>query len=97
MVEPLIMGFIENYIDKECVPMKITKRPYSRATIICAHILKYLITTVPMLIGCAVVIYAVCAFQYQYRWAALVKLGIELVLGGGLFALGAVNYNYFES
>lgn len=76
--------------------MKTTRRTrYTRTQIICAHILKHLMTTVPMLVGCTVVVYGACT--YQYSWAGLAKFGIKLTLGGGLFILGAIIGNYFEN
>lgn len=76
--------------------MKTTRRTrYSRTQIICAHILKHLMTTVPMLVGCAVIIYGACA--YTPSWAGLARLGIEITIGGGLFTLGALIGNYFEN
>lgn len=71
------------------------KKRYSRATIIGAHILKNLMSTVPMLVGCFVIIYAVCA--YQYSWAGFAKFSIEFLLGGGLLTLGALIFDYFEN
>ena len=75
--------------------MKTTNRRYSRTQIICAHIIKHLITTLPMLMGCAVVIYGVCA--YQYSWAGLARFGIEFAIGATLFILGALIGSYFEN
>lgn len=76
--------------------MKTTRRTrYTRTQIICAHVIKHLITSLPMLMGCTVVIYGVCA--YQYSWAGLARFGIEFVIGATLFILGALIGSYLEN
>ena len=77
--------------------MKTTTRRtrYNLKERIIAHILKHLMTTVPMLMGCAIVLYGACT--YQYSWAGLARFGIEFAIGGTLFILGALIGNYFEN
>lgn len=74
--------------------MKKHNNPYSLKERIICHILKHLITTLPMLAGYVVMTYAVCA--YSWTWTGFVKLCIELVLGGGLLALGAIILQYID-
>ena len=75
--------------------MKTTKRPYSRTTIICAHILKHLMTSVPMTVGFFAVLGSVGS--YELCRIGMAQFWIQTILGFGLAALGAIILNYFES
>ena len=77
--------------------MKTTtrKRRYSRREIILAHIIKHLITTVPMTIGFLAALGS--AGSYELDRIGTTQMITQCVLGFGLMGLGAVIYNYFEN
>lgn len=67
----------------------------NRTTIICAHILKHLMTTVPIIIGSLITIYAVCVFQPCH--IGMIKLIIQIAIGLGITILGCIILNQFEN
>lgn len=64
-------------------------------TRILAHILKHLMTTVPMLVGTLIVLYAICS--YEYSWLGMAHFIVQCMIGGGLVALGYVILDAFNS
>lgn len=75
--------------------MKTTNRRYSRKQIICAHILKHLMTSVPMTIGFLAVLGSVGSYELARIGTA--QFLVQTILGAGLCVLGALILNYFEN
>ena len=77
--------------------MKTTTRRtrYTRKQVIIAHILKHLMTSVPMTVGFLAVLGSVGS--YELVRIGVVQMFIQCILGFGLMILGAVICNYFES
>ena len=77
--------------------MKTTarKRRYSQREIIIAHVIKHLLTTVPMTAGFLVVLGTVGS--YELDRIGVTQTITQCVLAFGLMILGSVIYEYFES